>query len=317
MKKQIEILRIMIPKISIIVPVYKTEQYLHYCIDSILKQTFVDFELILVDDGSPDSSGEICDSYAQLDYRIYAFHKENGGVISARRYGLNRTKGEWILFVDSDDALPPNALSILYNASEGCSMVVGNISTNNSVNFPYQIVSDVEKSPIEWVNDMLRGKMHTGPVAKLIKKSCCGDNFLDLPSDIVYAEDFIANVRLAEKLSKVCYVSQTVYIYTVDNDNSISNKFVYTLDYGMKVYCYIREVVEKMGISLNGTSMNMFYLNILKHVFVSGKYDVAHPFVYNYLPKISLKYSGCIINCIWLLIFKYRLLRIVLQRILL
>ncbi|MDA1570806.1 glycosyltransferase, partial [Bacillus cereus] len=76
------------PKISIIVPVYKVEQYIHKCIDSILKQTFKDFELILVDDGSPDSCGEICDRYAIQDSRIKVIHKENGGLSSARNVGL-------------------------------------------------------------------------------------------------------------------------------------------------------------------------------------------------------------------------------------
>ena len=93
------------PKISVIVPVYKTEAYLHRCVDSILAQTFQDFEVLLIDDGSPDRSGEICDVYAQKDRRVRVFHKENGGVSSARNCGLDNAKGEWICFVDSDDFL--------------------------------------------------------------------------------------------------------------------------------------------------------------------------------------------------------------------
>lgn len=91
------------PKISVIVPVYNTEQYLPRCIDSILSQTFTDFELLLIDDGSKDSSGKICDEYAAKDSRIRVFHKENGGVSSARNLGLDNSQGEWIIFVDSDD----------------------------------------------------------------------------------------------------------------------------------------------------------------------------------------------------------------------
>lgn len=93
------------PKISVIVPVYNTEQYLPRCIDSILAQTFTDFELLLIDDGSKDSSGKICDESAAKDSRIRVFHKENGGVSSARNMGLNNAQGEWITFVDSDDYL--------------------------------------------------------------------------------------------------------------------------------------------------------------------------------------------------------------------
>jgi len=94
----------MSPKISIIVPVYKVEPYLRKCIDSILAQTFTDFELILVDDGSPDGCGKICDEYAKKDNRILVIHKSNGGLSSARNAGLEIAKGEYIGFVDSDGA---------------------------------------------------------------------------------------------------------------------------------------------------------------------------------------------------------------------
>lgn len=95
------------PQISVIVPVYNVEKYLHRCIDSILAQTFTDFELLLIDDGSKDNSGAICDEYAARDSRVQVFHKENGGVSSARNLGLDNAQGEWITFVDSDDWIEP------------------------------------------------------------------------------------------------------------------------------------------------------------------------------------------------------------------
>ena len=91
------------PKITVIVPVYNTEKYLRRCVDSILAQTFTDFELLLIDDGSTDGSGAICDEYAKKDSRVRVFHKEIGGVSSARNLGLDKAYGEWISFVDSDD----------------------------------------------------------------------------------------------------------------------------------------------------------------------------------------------------------------------
>ncbi|MBQ8418228.1 MAG: glycosyltransferase [Phascolarctobacterium sp.] len=91
------------PKLSIIVPVYKVEQYIHKCVDSILNQTFTDFELILVDDGSPDNCGKICDEYAQKDKRVRVIHKENGGVSQARNLGIDEAEGEYITFIDPDD----------------------------------------------------------------------------------------------------------------------------------------------------------------------------------------------------------------------
>jgi len=89
--------------ISIVVPVYKVEQYLSQCIESIIGQKFTDWELLLVDDGSPDKSGTICDKYVEKDKRIHVIHKENGGVSSARNLGIKEAKGEWIIFVDADD----------------------------------------------------------------------------------------------------------------------------------------------------------------------------------------------------------------------
>ncbi len=103
------------PKISVIVPVYNAEKYLHRCVDSILSQTFTEFELLLIDDGSTDKSGEICDEYAIKDSRIRVFHKENGGVSSARNLGLDNALGEWVTFMDSDDDITLKWLEEFYN----------------------------------------------------------------------------------------------------------------------------------------------------------------------------------------------------------
>lgn len=100
------------PKISVIVPVYKAEKYLHRCVDSILAQTFTDFEVLLIEDGSPDRSGEICDGYAYMDERIRVFHKENSGVSDTRNIGLDYAIGEIICFVDSDDVVDKDYLEI-------------------------------------------------------------------------------------------------------------------------------------------------------------------------------------------------------------
>lgn len=104
------------PKISVIVPVYQVEQFLCRCVDSILCQTFRDFELILVDDGSPDNSGAICDAYAQKDPRIRVIHKQNGGLSSARNAGIDIAQGEYLTFADSDDMIHPQALALLLDS---------------------------------------------------------------------------------------------------------------------------------------------------------------------------------------------------------
>ena len=100
------------PKVSIIVPVYKVEKYLDRCIQSILNQIEKDWELLLIDDGSPDNSGIICERYASVDSRIIVYHKTNGGVSSARNLGLDYAKGEWICFIDSDDYISEDFLMV-------------------------------------------------------------------------------------------------------------------------------------------------------------------------------------------------------------
>ena len=102
------------PVISIIVPVYNVEQYLRRCVDSILAQTFTDFECILIDDGSPDNCPAICDEYAERDNRIIVIHQKNAGVSAARNAGLDLARGEWIGFVDSDDWCDPGMYEFLY-----------------------------------------------------------------------------------------------------------------------------------------------------------------------------------------------------------
>ena len=112
------------PLISIIIPIYNAEDTLNRCICSILNQTFYDWELLLIDDGSTDLSGELCDEYASKDQRIKVFHKKNGGVSSARNVGLDYAKGEWITFCDSDDFVCPNWLkNYTDNISDGIDLI--------------------------------------------------------------------------------------------------------------------------------------------------------------------------------------------------
>lgn len=109
----------MIP-VSIIVPVYNVEKYINRCIESILNQTFINYELIIVDDGSPDNSAMICEEYAKIDERISVIHKKNGGLSSARNVGIDIAKGKYLFFVDGDDVIHPKTLEILYSGLVEC-----------------------------------------------------------------------------------------------------------------------------------------------------------------------------------------------------
>ena len=107
------------PKVSVIVPVYRAEAYLNDCVDSILSQTFLDLEVFLVDDGSPDGCGALCDAFAARDGRVSVIHQENQGQAAARNHALAKARGDWVCFVDSDDLIHPQMVERLLSAAEG------------------------------------------------------------------------------------------------------------------------------------------------------------------------------------------------------
>ncbi|MBR4287640.1 MAG: glycosyltransferase [Clostridia bacterium] len=143
------------PRISVIIPVYKCEQYLEACVDSILKQTFIDFEIILVDDGSPDNSGKLCDELAEKYDNIIVLHQENQGQAAARNNGVKIANGEWLHFVDCDDAIHPQMLEALYNAATqndvklaACSAVQGEAKPEN-----FDAFADVSFNALEMTEE--------------------------------------------------------------------------------------------------------------------------------------------------------------------
>lgn len=176
------------PKISVIVPVYNTEQYLPRCINSILVQTFTDFELLLIDDGSKDGSGKICDEYSAKDSRIRVFHKENGGVSSARNHGLNNAQGEWITFVDSDDWIEENCL-------ESCIAVIQKFPSVDIIRYGY--CKEVGKNRVK--NTCIQNQLIFSP--KEMIKQCHKYSFWGFIWNTVYKKRLLGNLRFNEDLS--------------------------------------------------------------------------------------------------------------------
>lgn len=222
------------PKISVIVPVYKAEGFLHGCIDSILSQTFKDFELLLVDDGSPDGSGAICDAYASEDRRVRVFHIANSGANRARAWGVSHAcDSEYITFVDSDDTLPPTALYDLYAlASEEYDIVIGSYDRNPKS----YIDGDIDK--LELVKQIYYYRIASSPYARLFRRELFDDMTFDLPRDFVMGEDFVMNLRLAFACKRRVRVVPTVVYYYNDNAGGIMNTFHYTLDYLARSYYF-------------------------------------------------------------------------------
>lgn len=211
--------------ISIIVPVYNTEKYLDRCIQSILSQTYTDFELLLVDDGSTDSSGAICDKYAEQDSRLRVFHKENGGVSSARNVGLNNAAGEYIIFVDSDDYMKPQMCEILYNTliREKADIVIcGTEETGGGFWKPRNNENYNRESFFENFGELLQIELLSPPWNKIFIKSRIKHYFRD---DISFGEDLVFNLQYLFHCNKISFITASPYFHTKDNNESLVVRF--------------------------------------------------------------------------------------------
>ena len=211
------------PQISVIVPVYNGERYLHECLDSIINQTFYDFELILLDDGSSDRSGQICDEYAKLDNRIRVIHKQNEGINATRRRGVHEAKGVWVCFCDNDDSLPQDALSDLYNFTVGTDIVI---------DFPNRPNYNRELSLDECRRNMITSKLlPPSPWGKLYHRSILTDDIFDFPREIDGEEDMIMNIRLMFKIIRAPHICfKKVYNFR-RNTTSVSHTKKASLDH--------------------------------------------------------------------------------------
>lgn len=203
-------------RISIIVPIYNTEPYLARCVDSILSQSFTDFELLLVDDGSTDGSGAICDVYAAKESRVRALHKENGGVSSARNVGLDNASGEWIAFADADDEMLPSGLQLLVDGlSDDVDMVIGGyVIYDEEEKLIYSIDTRIEKSissesAAREMYEPTDYKYQGYVWNKLVRQSLVKDAGLRFAEDIVFNEDRLFMTEL------ICASGRDVFYNTI------------------------------------------------------------------------------------------------------
>lgn len=211
------------PKISIIIPVFNAEKYLHRCVNSILAQTYQDFEILLIDDGSSDRSGEICDQFAKLDNRIRVFHKENGGVSSARNWGLKKASGCWIAFVDSDDYVKENFLqSIILSRNEQEIIHFGFCKEmSNGHKYPYFVFEGNKRISVE---EFFSKKIFSScSVSYFFPKLLLKDIWFN--EKIHYSEDreFIIKVILLSE-NKIQLAQNTEYIYTYNPNGATNNR---------------------------------------------------------------------------------------------
>lgn len=204
------------PLLSIIVPVYKVELYLKRCVDSILNQSFKDLELILIDDGSPDSSPKICDEYALQDNRVIVIHQKNSGVSVARNKGLEIATGEWIAFCDSDDWIDNN---VLVDISDEI-----NNSEYELLQYGFRYVypnRNINLMPDENNYDKNISKLHF--CSMILKRNFLIENEIQFPEGITFAEDWYFKYKIYSCCKRIRIIKKIIYNYFCNSESVFHN----------------------------------------------------------------------------------------------
>ena len=237
-------------KVSIIVPVYKAEPYIRKCIDSILSQTFTNFELLLIDDGSPDNCGKICDEYAELDTRVHVFHKENGGVSAARNLGLDHAKGDYVCFIDSDDWIDPDMLETLigWEQKKQTDLLFFGLKCESAVDCSdtmelLQKISGV----YEGINSVIKACyiLETNEIFgwtcnKLFRNCIIQDHHIKFNEEISIQEDHIFTLAYLKYVTCLAIYSCFPYHYRITADSLTNRSYPYYL-------CKIRSLLIFKG----------------------------------------------------------------------
>lgn len=234
------------PKISVIVPVYNAAKHLDKCLDSILAQTYCNYELILIDDGSTDSSFSICSQYLNKSSKIKLYHKENGGVSSARNWGIDKAEGEWLTFVDSDDWVGPYYLENL----------VSHVSNGIDLVFSYAVLVDANDTPVKEIfpaRILSLGNMeiafaenafhgHTSPWSKLYNRNLLNkinlryNETMNIGEDLLFLYTYILHCR------KIFISSDTDYYYKFEVEGSLTKR-TYSLESELSGYYNIINII--------------------------------------------------------------------------
>lgn len=214
-------------KVSIIVPVYNVEKYLEKCLKSLISQSYKNIEIILIDDGSKDNSGRICDEYKRKDSRIKVIHKENAGVSEARNSGIQKATGKYLCFVDADDFVMDNYVEYMHQLIVKDSSDIA-ICTKMFSNFNEKQTSEEVIENLDGENAIIRilnYRMPIGVYSRIFKKDLIEDNRIRFLKDIYMGEGFNFNVACFQKAKKVIVSNYKVYYYRRNNATSATTKF--------------------------------------------------------------------------------------------
>ena len=256
------------PLISIIVPVYKVEKYLHKCIDSILSQTFTNYELLLIDDGSPDNSGYICDEYSQLDNRIITFHQINKGVSAARNYGLSKASGKWVTFIDADDWVSETYLSDLYDDITTNDMLIFHDLYGNGHSVLENKIVKNEDMVKYFISNKLMYK--SGPVSKLYNMKIIKSYGISFPINIHMGEDAIFILKYMNHINTLKTSTKRNY-YARMHVGSLTTRF---FSFESEWSCYqmwkseLYAFITKYGINIYSNPKQVIWDNRIGDTFI-------------------------------------------------
>lgn len=275
--------------ISVIIPIYNVEKELRRCVDSVLNQTLENIEILLVNDGSTDESPRICDEYAISDSRIIVLHKENGGLSDARNCGLKESKGEFILFVDSDDYIDKEACEKLYSIAiqKELDIVIGDAVRIENNSISYLKHSDISINKVMSGNEFLKeqlaeNSMHMATWLNLYSRKLITNNKLYFKKRI-YHEDEQWTPRVFLNASRVLYININFYNYIIREGSITKRKnlekngidLIETCYYLEKLY---RKVEDKQLRALLNDNLGKLFLHAIHH---ADLYDRKYSKVYN------------------------------------
>ncbi len=286
------------PKISIICPVYNAEKTIHKCIDSILAQTFVDWELLLVNDGSTDNSDKICDRYAEKDRRIRVIHQQNGGVSAARQVGLDLSIGDYVIHVDPDDWIESCMLHDLYYKAvdEHADVVICDFYIDNNGLESCRVEQKPSSLDPKTVLSELFQQLHGSCCNKLAKRACYSNYGIKFPVGLNYCEDLLIWVQLFSHDVKIAYQPRAYYHYCYNN-NSITQRFSRKLyDQSRMVVALLEKLYpenEHKQAAINRHKMNIKTAAFSNPAFFRGS---EYYRIYPEINKFILKRKMSIVN---------------------
>lgn len=292
----------MSPRIGVVVPIYKVEKYVAECIESILAQTYKDFRLILVNDGSPDDAGKICDEYAKSDSRITVIHQRNAGVTRARARGVEEALDcEYITFVDGDDTIITNALQLLVETMNNNHDIV--ICHFKGYNYPQSKSINI----IQYRHYLISGTVIScGPTSKLYRRHLFNEETFNIPQDIIHGEDLLMNIRLSFNTNKEVAIQETdIYCYR-EHDNGCNHTFKRTPEYEILFFNYTL-------LSIPSKDVDIFYKDTIKRRILIFEKET----LYKYFPEkewFGSDFQKCLLKDINTYNFKYPQLKLLLLK---